>query len=222
MSLSFRVLLDRVLADYLKRHDLGKLIGADGMMRLFPGLVRIPDVAFISWKRYPEEDAEARRDPHGDTRPCRGSPQQGKHPGEMARKLDEYFRAGVRQVWYVDPKRRTVRVFTDRDRSVVLGRINISTAATSFPASPFPSATGSARPNEPPRDDSPEPPRNCPASPPLLSLPGSRTPTSLLALLLRNLALCRTADLDLPGLCGLRLGQGQRENAVLEIGLGLV
>jgi Uma2 family endonuclease len=38
----------------------------------------------------------------------------------MARKLDEYFRAGVRVVWYVDPKRRTVRVYTGRDRSVLL------------------------------------------------------------------------------------------------------
>jgi Uma2 family endonuclease len=38
----------------------------------------------------------------------------------MARKLDEYFRAGVRLVWYVDPKRRTVRVYTGRDRSVIL------------------------------------------------------------------------------------------------------
>ena len=46
--------------------------------------------------------------------------------------------------------------------------------------------------------------------------------TSLLALALADLALSRTADLDLPGFCGLRLGQGQRENAVLELGLGLV
>ena len=39
----------------------------------------------------------------------------------MARKLDEYFRAGVLLVWYVDPKRQKVRVFTDRNHSVVLG-----------------------------------------------------------------------------------------------------
>jgi Uma2 family endonuclease len=38
----------------------------------------------------------------------------------MARKLDEYFRAGVRLVWYVDPKRRNVRVYTARDRSELL------------------------------------------------------------------------------------------------------
>ena len=45
---------------------------------------------------------------------------KGNTPKEMARKLDEYFRAGVRLVWYVDPKRRTVRVYTGRDRSVLL------------------------------------------------------------------------------------------------------
>ena len=31
-------------------------------------------------------------------------------PKEMNRKLGEYFRAGVRLVWYVDPSKRTVRV----------------------------------------------------------------------------------------------------------------
>ena len=46
---------------------------------------------------------------------------KGNTPREMNRKLDEYFRAGVRLVWYVDPKRRQVRVFTDREHSVVLG-----------------------------------------------------------------------------------------------------
>ena len=36
------------------------------------------------------------------------------------RKLDEYFRAGVRLVWYVDPKKRSVRVYTAPDQSVLL------------------------------------------------------------------------------------------------------
>jgi Uma2 family endonuclease len=45
---------------------------------------------------------------------------EGNTPKEMARKLDEYFRAGVRLVWYVNPKKRTVRVYTARDRSVLL------------------------------------------------------------------------------------------------------
>ena len=51
----FAVLLAAFLVAYLNRNDLGTIVGADGMMRLFPGLVRIPDVAFISWKRYPKK-----------------------------------------------------------------------------------------------------------------------------------------------------------------------
>ena len=45
---------------------------------------------------------------------------KGNTRREMVRKLDEYFRAGVRLVWYVDPKSRTVRVYTTPDDSVVL------------------------------------------------------------------------------------------------------
>ncbi len=47
---------------------------------------------------------------------------KGNTPREKARKLDEYFRAGVLQLWHVDPKRWKVRVFTDRNHSIVLGK----------------------------------------------------------------------------------------------------
>src|SRR4051812_35474393 len=50
----FAAFLTACLVNYLNQHDLGAVVGADGMMRLFPGQVRIPDVAFISWKRYPK------------------------------------------------------------------------------------------------------------------------------------------------------------------------
>jgi Uma2 family endonuclease len=36
----------------------------------------------------------------------------GNTPGEMARKRGEYFRAGVRLVWEIDPRARTARVYT--------------------------------------------------------------------------------------------------------------
>jgi Uma2 family endonuclease len=39
----------------------------------------------------------------------------------MARKRAEYFAAGVRLVWIVDPVARTVAVFTGADQSTVLG-----------------------------------------------------------------------------------------------------
>ena len=46
-----------VLAGYLRAfiipRNLGLLSGESGMMRLFPGLVRLSDVAFASWDRIP-------------------------------------------------------------------------------------------------------------------------------------------------------------------------
>ncbi len=45
---------------------------------------------------------------------------EGNTPGEMARKLKDYFITGVRLVWFVDPEARTVEVFTAPDRSITL------------------------------------------------------------------------------------------------------
>jgi Uma2 family endonuclease len=39
---------------------------------------------------------------------------------EMDRKLRDYFSAGVRLVWYVDPAARNVRVYTAADKVEVL------------------------------------------------------------------------------------------------------
>ena len=45
---------------------------------------------------------------------------EGNTPKEMARKLKEYFLAGVLLVWFVEPTQRTVTVYTAPDRSTVL------------------------------------------------------------------------------------------------------
>ena len=47
------VALGTVLWGFVKARNLGLVTGADGMVRLASGLVRIPDVAFISWERLP-------------------------------------------------------------------------------------------------------------------------------------------------------------------------
>jgi Uma2 family endonuclease len=116
----FAVLLATYLVNYLERHDLGAVVGADGMMKLFPGLVRIPDVAFISWARYPKRKRRRGEIPHVVPDLIVEVLSKGNTPREMARKLDEYFRAGVRLVWYVDPAKRSVRVYTGRDESTLL------------------------------------------------------------------------------------------------------
>ena len=45
--------IGRLLGNFVEEHDLGVIAGSDGTVRLMPGLVRIPDVAFISWEQLP-------------------------------------------------------------------------------------------------------------------------------------------------------------------------
>src|SRR6266545_4033346 len=47
------VALAGLLRDFVIPRNLGLVTGADGTIRLFPGLVRAPDVAFTSWGRVP-------------------------------------------------------------------------------------------------------------------------------------------------------------------------
>jgi Uma2 family endonuclease len=105
-------MLARHLWNFADEHDLGVVLGADGMLRLRLRLVRIPDVAFISWDRLPGNEFPTV--PIPDLIPDLAveviSPSNTKK--EMARKLREYFQAGVRLVWYVYPKTRTVEVYT--------------------------------------------------------------------------------------------------------------
>jgi Uma2 family endonuclease len=100
-----------ILRSFVIPRNLGIVTAPDGTMKLFPGLVRIPDVAFISWDRLP-----------GGRIPAEAMPQvapdlaievlsKGNTKPEMARKRKEYFSAGVDVVWEVDPAKRSVAVY---------------------------------------------------------------------------------------------------------------
>jgi Uma2 family endonuclease len=107
--------IGRLLGKFLDEHNVGDLLGADTTMRLLPGLVRLPDVSFIRWERYPNRERPT--EPIPDVVPDLAIEvlSEGNTPGEMRRKLKEYFLAGVAVVWLVDPGRRTVTVFTAPD-----------------------------------------------------------------------------------------------------------
>lgn len=96
---------------YCKKHKSGVVAGPDGMLRLFSRLVRIPDVAYISWSRIP--DRKALKVAVGNFVPDLVVEvlSTGNTRREMERKRAEYFRAGVRVVWIVDAVSRTVDVY---------------------------------------------------------------------------------------------------------------
>ena len=105
-------LISGELAAYLKSHDLGQVLGADGLLQILPGKIRVPDVSFIGWSRFPQQRLARRSIPalvpdlvvevlsETNTKP------------EMERKLKQYFEAGVSLVWYIDPGTRSARAFT--------------------------------------------------------------------------------------------------------------
>jgi Uma2 family endonuclease len=113
-------LLGRRLGNFAEQHDLGVVLGSDGTVELFPGQVRIPDVAFYPWDKLPN-------------RQLPDDPIPGLHPdlavevisrtntkGEMFQKLKDYFFAGVRLVWFIDHRDRTVEVYTAPDQLATL------------------------------------------------------------------------------------------------------
>jgi Uma2 family endonuclease len=109
-----------LVMSYLDQHDLGICVGADGMMRIAPGLVRIPDLSFVTWDRLPRR--ESPQEPIPDLAPDLAVEvlSEGNTTAEMARKVREYFEAGVVLVWLIDPKKRTAQVFSTGEKPILI------------------------------------------------------------------------------------------------------
>ena len=99
--------------------NLGIVLGPDGMMRLQPGLVRIPDVAYLSWNRFPDGRYPSVPLPHVAPDLAVEVLSDSNTRAEMDRKYREYFASGVHVVWEVDPRLRTVAVYLDPEDSSI-------------------------------------------------------------------------------------------------------
>jgi Uma2 family endonuclease len=104
--------LIQLLRNFLDQHNLGIVLVPDGTLRLAPGLVRLPDISFISWEQFPNRVLPT--EPILDAAPDLAVEilSRSNTEAEMDRKLHEYFDAGARLVWYVDPEEPSVRVYT--------------------------------------------------------------------------------------------------------------
>jgi len=103
---------------YLETHDLGQVLGADGALRLLPGKVKIPDVAFISWDRFPRTKLPRRPIPALVPDLAVEVLSETNTVEEMQGKLLEYFQAGVRLAWYIDPSTRAATAYTGPESSI--------------------------------------------------------------------------------------------------------
>jgi Uma2 family endonuclease len=101
---------------YLQDKKLGFMVGENGAMRTIVSQIRMPDVGFVSWDHFPNRK-------HPKTKVIPIAPDfaveilsDANTKKEMDRKLDEYFGANTRVVWYIDPETQTARVYTARDQ----------------------------------------------------------------------------------------------------------
>ncbi len=104
------------LKNYASPRKLGLVGAPDAIMRLRPGLVRLPDVSFIRWDRLLATDAHKKKvAPFGPDLAVEIL-SEGNTRKEVDQKRSEYFAAGTQVMWVIDPRTRTAEVYDDPTR----------------------------------------------------------------------------------------------------------
>jgi Uma2 family endonuclease len=107
--------LIRILGTFVHTHRLGLVGTPDLMARMRPGNVRLPDISFFAWNRFegiwPPSSQILTLAPDLAVEVLSAS----NTATEMEQKRREYFDAGCRLVWEVEPELRLVRVYTSAD-----------------------------------------------------------------------------------------------------------
>jgi Uma2 family endonuclease len=132
--------LTRLLGIYVESRRLGVVVGAQSPMRMALGNIRLPDGAFISpaqWRAWCQHEPAV-----ADFGPVIAIEVLSRKNtrAEMARKRREYFAAGTRLVWEVNPRRRTVTVYTGPTASTRLTEADTLTGGDVLPGFTLPLA----------------------------------------------------------------------------------
>lgn len=98
--------------NYLDQYNRGLADGEASMLRIAAGQVRMPDVSFVSWEQLPGRKIP--EEPIWGTYPDLAVEvlSDSNTAREIERKLTDYFTAGTRLAWIVDPPTKTIRVYT--------------------------------------------------------------------------------------------------------------
>jgi Uma2 family endonuclease len=109
-----------LLQAFVKTHDLGIVLGEAGTLQILPRQVRVPDVCFISWNRFPNRELPPEPIPTLAPDLAIEVLSAGNTAGEMQRKLQDYFAAGVKLVWYIDPQTRSAKPYMAEEQFVTV------------------------------------------------------------------------------------------------------
>lgn len=123
----------RLIGNYNKPRRLGHVLGADGTLRLIAGRVRLPDVSFLSWNRFPGRKVPTDRVWALAPDLAVEVLSESNTLREMAIKRREYFAAGTTIVWQIDPEARTAEVFTAPEVSTAFDASGVLDGGTVLP-----------------------------------------------------------------------------------------
>jgi Uma2 family endonuclease len=112
--------VSRRLADFVDRHALGEITWGELGFKIAenPDSVRAPDIGFIRSERVPATLFPGFYPGAPDLAVEVLSPTD--RASEVLAKVQDWLEAGCRAVWLIDPERRTVSVYRDRNEIVVL------------------------------------------------------------------------------------------------------
>ena len=114
-------LLTYLLWTFVRPRKLGIVLSSDALVRLAPGLIRIPDVCFYTWARLPEHQITHRAFLEKAPDLAVEVISRSNTKKEMQQKLEDYFAGGSRLVWYVyHEPRQEVKVYTSPDHWTVI------------------------------------------------------------------------------------------------------
>jgi Uma2 family endonuclease len=104
--------LGAALIQYVEANNLGEAFGAETgfVLTTEPDTVRAPDVAFVSRERIPPGDFPEKFWPGAPDLAAEViSPSDTLY--DVDEKIEEYLKAGVKLIWIVNPKKRTVTIY---------------------------------------------------------------------------------------------------------------
>ncbi len=124
----------RLIVNHVVANDLGVVTGEAGFIRLGPDQVRAPDVTFIPWSEFPNDEIPA-DEAFWTVAP--GLVVEVLSPSntvaEIDRKLAEFFAVGCKLAWTIDPRAKTARVYTSAKKFKELDEAGILSGGKVLP-----------------------------------------------------------------------------------------
>src|SRR5262249_53054296 len=112
--------LGDLLETVADRHALGLRAGRGGAVRLLPRLGGMRGIGLVSWYRLRGRGLPGKPGPRLAPDVGGELPSEGNASEERRSELQDCVLAGVREVWYGDPRARTVDVYAAPDRRTVV------------------------------------------------------------------------------------------------------